>query len=116
MPPPVGESDPTQLVRAILDPTGSVVLLDFDARPTNRAGMGDGIGSCTAVFDDATVALMQGMGESEPQCVWVNSTRMRAQLGRSTQLLPLDVLTVRSAAIHPPGIRIPHQTTRVGAH
>ena len=135
-------------VRAALDPTGSVVLLDFDRRPTNRAGMGSTLGDCSAVFDDATVARMRGGGEAEPQCVWLNTTRVRAQLGRSTQvipcdlprspvnshdlprhpaalcdlsrlhdlrlislisprttqLLPLDVLTVRSGAIHPAAV------------
>ena len=63
--------------------------------------MGDGAGDCSAIFDDATVALMQGAGTSVPQCVWVNATRVRAQLGRETLLYPLDAIRVRANAVHP---------------
>ena len=89
-------------MRATFDATASVVWLDFDTRPTNRAAMGDGVqGPCSAVFDDVTVARMQGTSDLEPICLWFNATRVRAQLGRLTQLMPLDLVTVRSGAIHP---------------
>lgn len=87
-----------------MDSTGSSLMLEFDSRPTNRAGLRIGIpASCAAIVDDQTFALMKGSEPSSttPLCTWVSGTRVRAQLSGQTALLPGHLIRVKPNAIYP---------------
>ena len=85
-PSPVLASEPTTMLSARLDSAGSTLLVEFDARPTNQGGMVDGLGSCSTVFDDATILLLQGTSTQAPQCRWSSETRLVATLNSQSQL------------------------------
>ena len=90
------------MIDAYLDETGSAIDVNFDDRPTNRAGFPlFRAGACSRIFDDATTSRFRGTAPAEPSCVWLTSTRIRVQLATATFIRPGDVLTVRSETVHP---------------
>ena len=94
------------MLYARLDETGSAINVDFDDRPTNRAGLPllRPTLECGQVFADATISLIRGSAAAAPSCVWLTSTRVRVDLSSSTTISPGDQITVRSNAIHPTAV------------
>ena len=103
-PPPVPTGAATQLVGARFEPSGSTILLEFDVRPTNRAGMGDVLGACRTFLDDATVALLRGTADAEPQCLWTSPSAVQILLSAGAAVDLGDSLTLRAGTIHPQAI------------
>ena len=79
---------PTQLLSATLDQSGWLVVVSFDARPTNRAGM-PRLGrpaDCAPVLSDATILELRGMSAAWPRCRWVDDSTLYVFLPRGSGL------------------------------
>ena len=100
-PPPFAASAPTELLSARLDSTGSSIFVEFDARPTNRAGMTEGTGSCALIFDSATIVAMQGGSSTAPLCRWTTSYIVQAMLNRQSSLWAGSTVSVLPSTVHP---------------
>lgn len=62
--------------------------------------MGSDYAGCSAVFDDATVALLRGSDTAEPLCFWLSDTRVQAALNQHSSIQPGQLITVRPGAVH----------------
>ena len=79
---------PTQLLSATLDQSGWLVVVRFDARPTNRAGM-PRLGrpaDCASVLSDETILELRGLSAAWPRCRWVDDSTLYVYLPRGSGL------------------------------
>lgn len=74
---------PPSLVDVYFDTEGTMLVARFDSQPTNRGGM-NGLMPCRAVMDEVTVARLQGSGESDVLCDWLDGSSLVAFLSMST--------------------------------
>ena len=105
-----------QLLWAALQPDGWSVLVAFDDRPTNRAGMAELVrGPCSMVLTDATVALIRGgSAAGQPRCTWLTPSMLRVLLPSRTQLVVGSVLELRNATVFPRMIGNHSMTSCIG--
>eukprot|EP00966_Prymnesium_polylepis_P104564 2422216-Prymnesium_polylepis.1 len=59
------------------------------------------LGAFSRVFDRATVALLRGTADAEPQCEWTSATRVRARLTGQSGVVVGSTLTARPFTVHP---------------
>lgn len=89
------------MVSATVDATGWSVLVAFDDRPTNRAGMEDSTAPCSVIFTDATESSFRGSSTQEPRCTWIDQSSVRVLLPSLTALRIGTAVTVRNDTVHP---------------
>ena len=89
------------LLYAYFPQEATTLVLQFDSQPTNGAGMGDAVGDCAQILNDATVALLRGDSIDPPQCYWSTSTQLVAFLSMSTNVGPGATIGLRSGVLWP---------------
>jgi hypothetical protein len=76
-----------QLVDAYFPAAATTLVIQFDAQPTNRAGM-NGQQPCATVLSDATVRVLRGSAEAAPLCAWTDDSTLVAFLTKFTDARP----------------------------
>ena len=78
----------------------STLRIIFDSQPTNRAGM-NGQSDCSAVLSQRTIEVLQGTGDSAPQCDWTDDSTLVAYLTVQTLAAPGMLVGIRNDVLWP---------------
>lgn len=70
---------PPSLLDVYFSPEGTTLVVQFDAQPTNRAGM-RGLAHCSNVLDETTVAVLTGTASEPAECYWSDDVTLVVQL------------------------------------
>ena len=90
------------MLYARMDATGSAIDVEFDSRPSNRAGLAMyAAGSCSLIFDNVTMLRLRGTSITDPPCTWTSAFTVRVQLSAGASIYPGEPLAVRASTIHP---------------
>lgn len=81
----VGVHPPALLEVYFPQTEATVIYIQFDAQPTNRAGM-VGLSPCAQVLDGETVAFLRGDSPDEPLCDWEGDSTLIAYLTMFTEV------------------------------
>ena len=89
-----------QLIDAYFPVTATKLIIQFDAQPTNRAGM-NGQRPCATILSDATVQVLRGSSDAAPLCAWTDDSTLEAFLTKYTDAGPGMTIEVLPDKIWP---------------
>jgi hypothetical protein len=89
-----------QLIDAYFPVTATKLIIQFDAQPTNRAGM-NGQQPCATILSDATVQALRGSSKAAPLCAWTDDSTLVAFLTKFTDAGPGMTIEVLPDRIWP---------------